>query len=128
VFDVVGSTLEALKEKQARGESIRNKKWDGFHEVVETTARKLQKVARRSSLLASAPLRISRKGSPPPDLELTKSAVESIRTSSFSGRRGSLSGRSVPTKSLLEVVLPRRSSLANTITTPRLQSEGAMTA
>jgi hypothetical protein len=128
----VGSTLEALKEKQARGESVRNKKWDGFHEVVETTARKLQKVARRSSLLASAPLRMSRKGSPPAEPEQTKSTIGMIGTSSFSGRRGSLcSGRSVPTKSLLEepVVLPRRSSLvASTGTTPRFQSEGARTA
>jgi hypothetical protein len=55
--EIVTCALQANQVKHSRMESIRNMKWDGFHHAIETTTRTLKKVARRSSLLASVPLR-----------------------------------------------------------------------
>jgi hypothetical protein len=63
--EIVGGTLKAINDKQSRADSIRNKRWDGLQEVIETTTQTFKKVARKSSLLASAPARMNRRGSLP---------------------------------------------------------------
>ena len=55
--EIVGATMEVIKDKQNREESIRSKKWDGVNAAIENTTRTMKKVARRSSLIATAPVR-----------------------------------------------------------------------
>jgi hypothetical protein len=80
--EIVGGTIKAMNDKQSRADSIRNKRWDGLQEVIETTTRTFKKVARRSSLLASAPVRMNRRGS--------LLGTESSRISEASKRRDSM--------------------------------------
>jgi hypothetical protein len=49
--EIVNCSLRVQEEQQSRLNSIRNKKWDGLHQAIEITTRKLKKVALRSSLL-----------------------------------------------------------------------------
>jgi hypothetical protein len=56
--EIVNCSLRVMEEQQSRLDSIRNKKWDGLHQAIESTTRTLKsttrtlkKVARRSSLL-----------------------------------------------------------------------------
>jgi hypothetical protein len=82
--DIVCGTLQAKNDKQSRADSIRSKRWDSLQEVIETTTRTFKKVARRSSLLASAPARMNRRGSLP--------GTEPSRISESSKRRDSMFG------------------------------------
>jgi hypothetical protein len=59
MFQIVECTLEMLRERCLRADSIRNRKWDAIHGIIENTTRTLRKAARRSSLLGAA-----KKGSP----------------------------------------------------------------
>lgn len=98
--EIVGATLQVLECKQSREESIRNMKWDGVNAAIENTTRTLKKVARRSSLLAAAPIKMSRRGSLP---SLTPVVMVKPSTQSSSdkckSRRNSLFG-SVPLNSV----------------------------
>ena len=95
MIEIVGCTLEVLREKRCRRDSIRNKKWDLIHEAIETTARKIKKVARRGSLLGGR--RGSLLGDSSPVIVTTKYFDQQHHSTS---RRGSLAGDSVALKSL----------------------------
>jgi hypothetical protein len=97
--DIVCRTLEAQEEKRCRAESCRNKRWDSFHEAIETTGRTLKTVARRGSLIAAAPVRICRRGSllghetmKMADSSRRNSVIGSQAAPVGASRRGSLSG------------------------------------
>ena len=42
--EIVGATMEVIKDKQNREESIRSKKWDGVNAAIENTTRAMKKV------------------------------------------------------------------------------------
>ena len=50
IEDIITRSLQVREEREARAESIKNKKWDGLHQAIESTTRKFKKVARRGSL------------------------------------------------------------------------------
>jgi hypothetical protein len=43
MLDIVKCTMKVLDLKQKRSESVRNRKWDGFHSFMEVTKRRLKK-------------------------------------------------------------------------------------
>ena len=104
--EIVGATLEVLKDKQNREESIKSKKWDGVNAAIENTTRTMKKVARRSSLIATAPVRrMNRRGS----LASTNNTTVELSTvsnvmKSTKGRRNSTMGN-VPLNTMSDPVI-----------------------
>jgi hypothetical protein len=47
MIDIVECTMEVLDVQERRADSVRNRKWDGFHKLVEITKRKFKKPSRR---------------------------------------------------------------------------------
>jgi len=63
IDDIVHRSMIVSIDRQSRSASVKGKKWDGIHEAMESTSRTLKKVARRGSLLATAPVRRRRRAS-----------------------------------------------------------------
>lgn len=103
--DIVGATLEVLKDKQNREESIKSKKWDGVNAAIENTTRTMKKVARRSSLIATAPVRrMNRRGSlASTTVEIPTATAKDVMKST-KGRRNSLFG-TVPLSTISDPVI-----------------------
>jgi hypothetical protein len=47
MFDIMECTLNVMKEKHIRNESLRSRKWDTWNALVEKTTRTIRKAARR---------------------------------------------------------------------------------
>jgi hypothetical protein len=135
MLDIVECTMEVLDLQQKRSDSVRNRKWDGFHSFMEVTKRRLKKTGslgytsiiparpRAPAAPASSPLPAYASSPLPPRMrDRRRSLVENTSTSSSSSD-SDLGSKILQTDSgaLLgqkEGGLRRRASLDHDLLTP----------